>query len=81
MSKTKKEELEKTILSEEKETQKIAERYHVPYIDLSSYTLSRDLVQSFPVEFLCRSNFIPIEQNEDFMKSQPSSNLSALLYC
>ncbi len=68
MSKTKKEELKKIILSEEKETQKIAERYHVPYIDLSSYTLSRDLVQSFPVEFLYRSNFIPIEQNEDVVK-------------
>lgn len=75
MSKTKKEELEKSILSEEKETQKIAERYHVPYIDLSSYIVSRDLVQSFPVEFLYRSNFIPIEQNEDVVKiaiSDPS---------
>jgi len=75
MNKTKKEELEKTILSEEKETQKIAERYHVPYIDLNSYTLSRDLVQSFPVEFLYRSNFIPIEQNENIVKiaiSDPS---------
>lgn len=75
MSKTKNEELEKTIRTEEKETQKIAERYHVPYIDLSSYTLSRDLVQSFPVEFLYRSNFIPIEQNENIVKiaiSDPS---------
>jgi len=75
MNKTKKEELEKTILSEEKETQKIAERYHVPFIDLNSYTLSRDLVQSFPVEFLYRSNFIPIEQNENIVKiaiSDPS---------
>lgn len=75
MSKSKKEELKKTILSEEKETQKLAERYHVPYIDLSSYTLSRDLVQSFPVEFLYRSNFIPIEEDENIVKiaiSDPS---------
>jgi len=75
MSKSKKDEIKKNILSEEKETQKLAERYHVPYIDLSSYTLSRDLVQSFPVEFLYRSNFIPIEENENIVKiaiSDPS---------
>ncbi len=63
----KKEESQK-ILSEEKETKKVAERYHVPYIDLGTYSLSRELVQSFPVDFLYRSNFIPLEESDDTVK-------------
>ncbi len=62
------EEPEKIIHKEEEETKMIAERYHVPYIDLNNYSLSRELVQSFPVEFLHRSNFIPLEENEGVLK-------------
>jgi len=75
MNKSKKEEIEKTLISEEDEIRKLAERYHVSYIDLSSYALSRELVQSFPVDFLYRSNFIPLEENENILKvaiSDPS---------
>lgn len=49
----------------EEETRRAAEKYGVPYIDLSACSLSRDLVQSFPVDFLYRSNFIPLEADED----------------
>lgn len=75
MDKSNKDELEKSLLSEEEEIKKLAKRYHVPYIDLSSYTLSRELVQSFPVDFLYRSNFVPLEENENTLKvaiSDPS---------
>jgi type IV pilus assembly protein PilB len=56
------------VRAEERETRKLAERYHVPYIDLPNYTLNRELVQSFPVDFLYRSNFIPLEANGDVVK-------------
>ncbi|MFP4081464.1 MAG: GspE/PulE family protein [Candidatus Aminicenantes bacterium] len=75
MDKSKKEEFEKRIVSEEEEIRKRAERYHVPYIDLSAFSLNRDLIQSFPVDFLYRSNFIPLEENKNVLKvaiSDPS---------
>ena len=50
--------------AEEMETKKLAERYKVSYIDLSSVALDRDLIQSFPVDFLYRSNFIPLKKNK-----------------
>jgi type II secretory ATPase GspE/PulE/Tfp pilus assembly ATPase PilB-like protein len=56
------------IRDEEKATRKLAERYHVPPINLESQLLDRDLVQSIPVEFLHRLNFIPLEDAGDFMK-------------
>ena len=56
------------VRAEERETRKLAERYHVPYIDLPNYTLNRELVQSFPVDFLYRSNFIPLEIDRDMVK-------------
>ncbi len=56
------------VRAEERETRKLAERYHVPYIDLPNYTLNRELVQSFPVDFLYRSNFIPLEIDGDMVK-------------
>lgn len=59
----------KSILLEEKEeTRKLAERYHISYIDLSTHLLQRDLVQSIPVDFLYRFNFIPLEDNGDTVK-------------
>jgi type II secretory ATPase GspE/PulE/Tfp pilus assembly ATPase PilB-like protein len=66
--KMKKEETKKSAVTEEAETQKIAERYHVPYIDLSTYTVGRELVQSFPPDFLYRANFIPLEDQGEFVK-------------
>jgi len=55
-------------LKSEEETRNLAERYNVPLIDLSTVILKRDLVQSFPVDFLHRANFIPIEENGDAVK-------------
>ncbi|MEE8605475.1 MAG: GspE/PulE family protein [Candidatus Aminicenantaceae bacterium] len=68
MEKSKKEKSDSSFRSEEQETKRIAERYHVPYIDLASYPISKDLVQVFPVDFLHRSNFIPLEENENTVK-------------
>jgi len=59
---------EKILLSEERETKKLAERYNVPYVDLSGLILDRELIQSFPVDFLYRSNFIPLEGNGNAVK-------------
>jgi type II secretory ATPase GspE/PulE/Tfp pilus assembly ATPase PilB-like protein len=68
MDRSKKEKTENILRSEEQETKKIAERYGVPYIDLSSYPVNRELVQTFPVDFLHRANFIPLEENKDTVK-------------
>lgn len=68
MNKEKKEKSQKISHSEVEETKKLAERYNVPYIDLSTISISRELVQSFPVDFLYRSNFVPFEENEDTVK-------------
>jgi type IV pilus assembly protein PilB len=68
MEKSKKEKSDSSLRSEEQETKRIAERYRVPYIDLASYPISKDLVQVFPVDFLHRSNFIPLEENENTVK-------------
>lgn len=62
-TKTIKEERQAFLLNEEEETRKLAKKYKVPYIDLSSQVLNRELVQSFPVDFLHRSNFIPLDEN------------------
>ncbi|MGB4705361.1 MAG: GspE/PulE family protein [Candidatus Saccharicenans sp.] len=48
------------LLAEELEAKKLAEKYHVPYIDLSTVEVDRELVQSFPVEFLYKYNFVPL---------------------
>ncbi len=63
-----KDEAKKSPLAEEAEIRKLAERYRVPYIDLSTAPLNRDLVQSFPPEFLYRANFIPLEEKDDRLK-------------
>ncbi len=56
------------IVAEEEETKKVAERYRVPYIDLSTISLNRELIQSFPPEFLYRSNFIPLEEKDNQLR-------------
>jgi type IV pilus assembly protein PilB len=63
-----KEETKKSAAAEEAETRKMAERYRVPYIDLSTYPVKRELVQSFPPDFLYRANFIPLEDKDGFVK-------------
>ncbi len=68
MAKIDKKRSEQAFLSEEEKTKKLAERYNVPYIDLSSSKLSRELVQSFPVDFLHRSTFIPFEEKNNIVK-------------
>ncbi|KKN52956.1 hypothetical protein LCGC14_0607110, partial [marine sediment metagenome] len=68
MAKIDKKESQQTFLSDEEKTRKLATRYNVPYIDLSSCNLSRELVQSFPVDFLHRSNFIPFEEKDNIVK-------------
>jgi type II secretory ATPase GspE/PulE/Tfp pilus assembly ATPase PilB-like protein len=67
MKKTK-EDSPKITVSEEEKTKQLAKRYNVPYIDLSSRFVDRELVQSFPADFLHRSNFIPFERNEGTVK-------------
>jgi len=71
---------ENSLLFEEEKTKKLAQRYNVPYIDLSSVTLNRELVQSFPVDFLHRSNIIPFEKNGNIVKIAVAdpSNLTVL---
>ncbi len=69
-----KDELE-NIQKEETATRKLAERYQVPYIDLDSHALDRDLIQSLPVEYLHRLHFIPFEDTGSAIKvavSDPS---------
>jgi len=68
MAKIDKKESRQTFLCDEEKTKKLATRYNVPYIDLSSCNLSRELVQSFPVDFLHRSNFIPFEEKNNIVK-------------
>jgi len=58
----------KVSVSEEQETRTIAERYHVSFIDLAAVSLDRDLIQSFPVDFLYRSNFVPLEAGSEAVK-------------
>jgi type II secretory ATPase GspE/PulE/Tfp pilus assembly ATPase PilB-like protein len=45
---------------DEKATRALAERYRVPFLDLETERLDRNLIQSFPVEFLHRLNFVPL---------------------
>ncbi len=50
----------KSVPPEERESRTLAERYHVPYLDLAAVPLDRDLIRSFPPDFLFRANFIPL---------------------
>ncbi|MBD3414345.1 MAG: pilus assembly protein PilB [Candidatus Aminicenantes bacterium] len=68
MNNHKKQEKEKIIKEQEHKARKLAEKYNVPYIDLSRTSIDRDLVHSFPVDFLYRSKFIPLEDNGDMVQ-------------
>jgi len=54
--------------SDEKATRTLAERYRVPFIDLETERLDRALIQSVPVEFLHRLNFVPLGDEDGVMK-------------
>ncbi|MGB9893730.1 MAG: GspE/PulE family protein, partial [Candidatus Saccharicenans sp.] len=51
------------LLAEELEAKRLAEKYHVSYLDLNTQELDRELIQSFPVDFLYRYNFIPLKDD------------------
>jgi type II secretory ATPase GspE/PulE/Tfp pilus assembly ATPase PilB-like protein len=53
---------------DEKATRLLAERYRVPFLDLETERLDRNLIQSFPVEFLHRLNFVPLGDESGVMK-------------
>jgi len=46
----------------------LAERYGVPFTDLADVRIDRELVQSFPPEFLYRSNFIPLSSADGTLR-------------
>lgn len=58
----------KDLNAEERETRKLAERYDVPFIDLAGYPVDRDLVQSIPVDFLYRMNFVPLGERDGLVQ-------------
>jgi len=64
----KKQQSDKNPFTDEEKTRQLAERYHVSYVDLSSSTVDRNLVQSFPVDFLHRANFIPFQEKDNIVK-------------
>src|SRR4030043_1790126 len=53
---------------EEKAPRTLAARYRVPYLDLETERLDRNLTPSFPVEFLHRLNFVPLGDEDGVMK-------------
>ena len=55
-------------LTPEQETTALAERYQVPSIDLATAVIDRDLVRSFPPDFLYRSNIIPLGATESVLR-------------
>ena len=68
-------ESKKVLFKDEEEIRNLAQRYNIPYIDLAAHSLSRELIQSIPVDFLYRFNFVPLEENGDVVKiaiSDPS---------
>jgi type II secretory ATPase GspE/PulE/Tfp pilus assembly ATPase PilB-like protein len=54
--------------AEDLETRALAERYHVPTIDLTRTAIDRELVRSFPPDFLYRANFIPIGATDSLIR-------------
>ena len=46
----------------------LAERYGVPFTDLADVQIDRELVLSFPPEFLYRSNFIPLSSTGNTLR-------------
>ena len=49
---------------ERERTQKLAERYRVPFIDLTEQRIDPELFRSIPAELMFRYNFVPLESRE-----------------
>jgi len=63
---------------ERERTQALAERYRVPFIDMTEQRIDPDLVHSIPAELMFRYNFVPLEaQNNSLVVvvSDPSQLL------
>ncbi len=52
----------------ERDVRALAERYRVPYIDLEDEHLDRNLIQSFPADFIHRLSFVPLGEDNGVMK-------------
>jgi type IV pilus assembly protein PilB len=50
--------------AERERTQKLAERYRVPFIDLTEQRIDPELFRSIPAELMFRYNFVPLESRE-----------------
>ncbi len=59
---------ERTEAGTDKDVRALAERYRVPYIDLEAEHLDRDLIQSFPVEFIHRLSFVPLGEDDGVLR-------------
>ena len=49
---------------ERERTQKLAERYRVPFIDLTAQQIDPELFRSIPAELMFRYNFVPLESRD-----------------
>lgn len=50
--------------AERERTQKLAERYRVPFIDLVEQQIDPELFRSIPAELMFRYNFVPLESRD-----------------
>jgi type IV pilus assembly protein PilB len=50
--------------AERDRTQKLAERYRVPFIDLAEQQIDPELFRSIPAELMFRYNFVPLESRD-----------------
>jgi len=50
--------------AERERTQKLAERYRVPFIDLAEQQINPELFRSIPAELMFRYNFVPLESRD-----------------
>ncbi|MHB8525739.1 MAG: GspE/PulE family protein [Candidatus Acidiferrales bacterium] len=50
---------------ERERTQALAERYRVPFIDMTEQRIDPDLVHSIPAELMFRYNFVPLEAHNN----------------
>src|SRR5579863_7483889 len=50
---------------ERERTQKLAERYRVPFIDLVEQRIDPELFRSIPAELMFRYNFVPLESHNN----------------
>ncbi len=51
--------------AERERTQKLAERYRVPFIDLAEQRIDPELFRSIPAELMFRYNFVPLESRDN----------------